>query len=58
MTQSNRGRIIWAVLLIAAGLYLFALQFFPAPAARVFSINGDNCTLILVGMGGVWWQAC
>ena len=51
MTQANRGRVVWAVLLIAAGLYLFAIQFFPA--LRVFSINQDNWPLILVGIGAV-----
>jgi hypothetical protein len=51
MEQANRGRIIWAVILIAAGLYLFALQFFPA--LQVFSINEDNWPLIMVGIGVV-----
>ncbi len=51
MTQENRGRIIWAVLLIAAGLYLFAVQFFPA--LQVLAINQDNWPLILVGIGAI-----
>lgn len=51
MTQANRGRVVWAILLIAAGLYLFALQFFPD--LRVFAINQDNWPLILVGIGAI-----
>jgi hypothetical protein len=51
MTQENRGRIIWAVLLILAGLYLFAIQVFPG--LQILSINENTWPLILVGVGAV-----
>lgn len=49
MTQANRGRIIGAVVLIALGLYFFAIQFFPA--LRVLAINQTTWPLIIVGVG-------
>lgn len=49
MTQSDRGRMIVALLLILAGLYFFAIQFIPA--LRVFSLTDNNWPLIVVGVG-------
>lgn len=49
MTQEKLGRIVWALILIAVGLYLFATQAFPA--LRFLSINETNWPLIIVGVG-------
>ncbi len=49
MTQANRGRIVWALILIVVGVYLFAIQFFPA--LRVIAINETNWPLLIVGIG-------
>lgn len=49
MPQTSRGRIIAALILILIGIYLFALQFFPA--LGVFAINERTWPLIIVAVG-------
>jgi hypothetical protein len=49
MTRENRGRVIGAVILIALGLYFFALQIFPG-LRDIFSMR-IFWPLIVVGVG-------
>ncbi len=49
MASQNRGRIIWGLLLVFFGLYLLAVQFFPA--LRGFAINQDTWPLLIVALG-------
>jgi hypothetical protein len=49
MDKRNRGRMIFAVILILFGAYLLAMQFFPA--LRVYGLNESNWPLIVIGAG-------
>lgn len=49
MTRENRGRVIGAVILIALGLYFFALQVFPG-LREIFNMR-IVWPLIIVGVG-------
>lgn len=49
MNRSRRGRVVLALLLILFGIYLLAIQFFPA--LRVYALNETNWPLAIVGVG-------
>ncbi|MBI4674041.1 MAG: hypothetical protein HY741_20535 [Chloroflexi bacterium] len=51
MNQPNRGRIIFALMLILFGVYLLALQFFPA--LRIYQLNESNWPLLIVAAGAL-----
>lgn len=49
LTETNRGRIGTAIILIGLGLALFVIQFVPGLQELVF--NGNNWFLIIIGVG-------
>lgn len=55
MTQANRGRMVWGLLLVLVGIYFLAIQFFPA--LRVYAINEQNWPLLVVGVGALFLVA-
>lgn len=53
MAQANRGRVAGALILVLAGLFLFAVQF--VPGLQLLLPNEQNWPLIIVGVGALFY---
>jgi hypothetical protein len=55
MERETRWRVILAIILVLAGLYLFTVQFFPQ--LGIISLSPSNWPLLIVGVGAAFLVA-